>query len=382
MSGAREARRATSAHAVPKWHFGCAGLFSALFATSLTHPIDVVKIHLQIQRNSSWTTFKAAQSIYTLSGLKGFYRGWAPNFIGNASAWGSYFFLYAIVKDKWKTQRNVQRLAFYDHLICASATGAVVSTLTNPIWVLKTRMVLYKEEQKKVQRNLVSSKNARKASSSVDYSTLSNAVKTIWKGEGFRGFFTGFVPGLIGISHGAVQFMVYENLKSRRNKFLKRRAMQTRSRKSIENNNNMNNNNNSINNIKNTINNTNSINENNNKASAFDFLVIGAFSKMIATLATYPYQVMRTRLQEAPSPVGAALEAKAGFAQGRTLRSAHKTPAAARQTLVGLMRDTLQREGLRGFYRGCGAAVLRVTPHAALVFTGYEVILKFLNKSQ
>lgn len=37
-------------------------------------------------------------------------------------------------------------------------------------------------------------------------------VKT-YRHEGARGLYRGFLPGVLGVSHSAVQFMVYEELK-------------------------------------------------------------------------------------------------------------------------------------------------------------------------
>ena len=41
-----------------------------------------------------------------------------------------------------------------------------------------------------------------------------DAFKKIAVNEGLPGLYKGFVPGIWGVSHGAIQFMIYEELKS------------------------------------------------------------------------------------------------------------------------------------------------------------------------
>uniref|UniRef100_A0A672KFF2 Solute carrier family 25 member 32b n=1 Tax=Sinocyclocheilus grahami TaxID=75366 RepID=A0A672KFF2_SINGR len=83
--------------------------------------------------------------------------------------------------------------------------GAVTLCLTNPIWVTKTRLVLqYSADPSKKQ-----------------YKGMMDALVKIFRHEGIAGLYRGFVPGLFGTSHGALQFMAYEELKRDYNKYRK-----------------------------------------------------------------------------------------------------------------------------------------------------------------
>ena len=72
------------------------------------------------------------------------------------------------------------------------------------------------------------------------------------------------LPGLIGVSHGAVQFVAYEELKRELNAA---RGLHSDA-----------------------------------KLDTFDYVWISALSKAIAVTVTYPYQVVRSRLQVCGAP--------------------------------------------------------------------------------
>lgn len=58
-------------------------------------------------------------------------------------AWGSYFFGYNLIKDRMRRQGAAgTQLSHTQHLVAATAAGACTLVVTNPIWVVKTRMCL------------------------------------------------------------------------------------------------------------------------------------------------------------------------------------------------------------------------------------------------
>lgn len=82
----------------------------------------------------------------------------------------------------------------------------------------------------------------------------------------------------------------------------------------------------------------------------------GALSKLAASVATYPSQVIRSRLQQRMD--------------SRVLKYSG---------IGDVMRKTMAREGVRGFYRGLVPNVLRVMPQSAITFLVYESVMHYLG---
>ncbi len=76
-----------------------------------------------------------------------------------------------------------------------------------------------------------------------------------------------------------------------------------------------------------------------------EYLFFAALSKLFAAVTTYPYQVIRARLQDQDS---------------------HHTKALA------CVRDTLRYEGVRGLYKGLTPYLVHVLPNICMVFLIYE----------
>ena len=95
-------------------------------------------------------------------------------------------------------------------MFAASVAGVVTLGMTNPIWVVKTRLCLQFGRDPSIHL---------KQDPNKVYKGMLDAFRKIAATEGLVGLYKGFVPGIWGVSHGAIQFTVYEELKSAYNRY-------------------------------------------------------------------------------------------------------------------------------------------------------------------
>ncbi|MEE6463359.1 hypothetical protein FKM82_005881 [Ascaphus truei] len=227
-----------------------AGLSGGVLSTLVLHPLDLVKIRFAVSdgldlRPKYNGILHCLVTVWQREGLRGLYQGVTPNMWGAGASWGLYFFFYSAIK-AYKKEGRTENLSATEHLFSAAGAGALTLCLTNPIWVTKTRLVLQYD--------------AGADPSKRQYRGMFDALAKIYRNEGIPGLYKGFVPGLLGTSHGALQFMAYEELKMDYNKHLNRPS--------------------------------------DTKLNTLEYIAMAALSKIFAVVATYPYQVVRARLQD------------------------------------------------------------------------------------
>ena len=87
----------------------------------------------------------------------------------------------------------------------------VFITTANPIWLIKTRMQLQIKQTNTIHPSTTTTTTEIKQ----PYRNIFDAMNTIIKEEGVLALYKGSLPALMLVSHGGIQFMTYEYLKSR-----------------------------------------------------------------------------------------------------------------------------------------------------------------------
>lgn len=306
-----------------------AGLSAGCMATLIVHPLDIVKTRMQVHRSittptsTTLTTVSVIRRLLTRTDrpIAALYRGLTPNLVGNATSWASFFFFKSIAERGLSALHSRgdgngngttaaaatrNQLTPADFFAASLAAGAMTQVITNPVWVLKTRML------------------SSDAGAAGAYPSMWAGAAQLLRKEGFLGFYHGLGVGMLAVSHGAVQFAVYDP--ARRVYFARRRRQREAAGRE----------------------------DDGLHISNEATVVLSTASKLAAGATTYPLQVLRSRLQH--------YDAEALFGRG----------------ISGVVRKLWREEGSRGFYRGMVPGVVRVLPATWVTFLVYENVKYYL----
>lgn len=234
--------------------------------------------------------------------------------------------------------------------MCASVTAGASSTLaTNPIWVVKTRLM-----------SQVGAAASRDSRTPWHYRNTVDAFRQMYASEGVRAFYSGLAPALLGLSHVAIQFPLYEYFK------LQFTGLE--------------------------------MGEGSTHESHW-FGILGAtfVSKICATTATYPHEVLRTRLQTQHRPSSTSTRSrieplqrhgvspKQGggvMAAAAAVKDSLEAIAPRYEGIVSTCRTILREEGWRAFYYGMGTNLIRAVPSAMTTMLTYESLKRAVQNMQ
>ncbi|GAC74839.1 mitochondrial carrier protein - Rim2p/Mrs12p [Moesziomyces antarcticus T-34] len=369
------------------WLHFVAGGAGGMCGAIITSPLDVVKTRLQsdLYRQRSHKHAVSTQSagvlqnlrtlayhfvetgqllkeISTTEGPRALFRGLGPTLVGVIPARSINFYTYGNGKTLIAERFNGGKETSLVHLSAAALAGVVTATATNPIWVVKTRLQLDSRRNDKaafpsttqaaahkvaparaagagVARfstfAAVHSKkalgafgepaffHAAKASSGSSMNSMQMTLHIV-RNEGLKGLYKGMSASYLGVAEGTIQWVLYERLKK----------MGT----------------------------SNTDTAANEGVGAKLSSMVGAagVAKLVASLITYPHEVVRTRLRQQAEP-------------------GQKSKYTG---LVQTVKLVYREEGLAALYGGLSAHLLRVVPNAVVMFSIYELTLRLATNTE
>ncbi|KAG6356160.1 hypothetical protein INS49_015547 [Diaporthe citri] len=286
-----------------------AGFTAGVVSTLIFHPLDVIKTRLQVNlQTATGPTKPKPRPLSTMDVVRSFtkaknpvlaaYRGLPVNLVANSASW-AFFFQFKetfedAIADMGYPLMSGDKPSGLGYFVTSGLAGVTTSCITNPLWLLRTR---------------ITSTDRHTAEA---YPNMRAGALRVYRGEGLKGFYKGLGTSLIGTSHGAIQFALYEPL---RNAYFTWKGDKEKQKMSTE-----------------------------------ATLAISTAAKTTATVVTFPHQVVRNRLQNQ---------------RGTDVYGAG---------ISGVVRKMWQEGGVRPFYRGIVPGLLRTLPSTWVTFMVIEYV--------
>ncbi|KAK9159009.1 hypothetical protein Scep_005583 [Stephania cephalantha] len=322
---------------------GVAGAGGGIIAQLITYPLQTVNTRQQTNRGPKktkrkLTTIEQMCQVVKHEGWERLYGGLLPSLVGTAASQGVYYYFYQIFRDRAEAAARDRlkkglgdgSVGMFSSLVVAAYAGCVNVLLTNPIWVVVTRMQTYKKSSTSAKAHSNPSINPEIAAiESPSYAT-SHAVQEVYDEAGVFGFWKGVFPTLIMVSNPSIQFMLYETM-------LKKLRARRAKRK-----------------------------EGNSGVTALEVFLLGAVAKLGATVVTYPLLVVKSRLQAKQETE----EDKKHHYKGWMILLDKST--GTHDAIIKM----IHYEGFSGFYQGMSTKIVQSVLAAAVLFMVKEELVK------
>ena len=222
------------------------GLGGNIFSSNIIFPMDVVKIRMQVPNCTYKNMFDGLFRIFNEEGLGALYTGLSSEMFKSCTQTFIYFFVYSSLKEYAKAfliKREIQEAREKQELIIKKyqQLPILINLLVGFIAGCITQ--IFVNPLSVIQTRIIANKRT---------GGIIQTANSIIKNEGILALYKGIIPTFILCINPAIQYLVFDNLK----------ACYT-----------------------------------SRKPTAMENFIMGAISKVIATISTYPYIMAKVRLQ-------------------------------------------------------------------------------------
>ncbi|KAK1732335.1 mitochondrial carrier protein [Skeletonema marinoi] len=247
-------------------------------------------------------------------------------------------------------QRRLRMSKSLASLLASTLAGVINVLLTNPMWVASLRIMESKSIRKK------SNSNNCEANINHQQSNLWNVMHRIAKEEGLLQLWNGTFTSLLLVSNPIIQHFLYGQMRIR---LLSLHRHRSKARSA------------SIRNV---------VSLPSSSLTAVEAFVLGAISKMVATVATYPLQLAQVllRLQSKNDADDFDKDESSNEPHEDNGQSSKNTKAY--KGMIDCLHQQFTQGGIRGLFQGMNAKLLSTVLTAAFTFLSYEQTLGLVGK--
>ena len=216
-----------------------------------SYPLITLSTRAQVEsKRAQSSTLNAARRIIKREGVAGLYAGLDSALFGISVTNFVYYYWYEwtrafFEKAALKAGRASKKLTTVESMLAGALAGSATVLITNPIWVINTRMTARKSE----------SDDALPGAPKAKAPSTLGTLLALLREEGPARLFAGVMPALVLVINPILQYTVFEQLK---NSLEKRR-----------------------------------------RVTPTDAFYLGALGKLLATSITYPYITVKSRMHVA-----------------------------------------------------------------------------------
>lgn len=290
-----------------------AGAGGGILSMVLTYPLITLSTRAQVESKRAHTAFLASvQQIIAREGVSGLYAGLDSAVFGISVTNFVYYYWYEWTRSFFERRSSAgsRKLSTVESMIAGAIAGSATVILTNPIWVVNTRMTTRKHQVQEAEDNNttlpLSEATEKKSKKAGPAPTTVGTLLALLRKEGPQALFAGVVPALVLVINPILQYTLFEQMKN---------AYERRRKRNIT------------------------------PQVAF---VLGALGKLFATSVTYPYITVKSQM--------------------------HVAGDGGKEGAVAALRRVVREEGYAGLYKGIGPKVAQSVLTAAFLFAFKDVL--------